>query len=102
MSDRMGHDTALMAKWATKLQGNTDYYDQLVRKLYTTVDSLVGTDFNGGLSEDFRNNIESKKKDFTDYSDTFSDCIKYINSRVNTIESDEQFLKNKIESENLM
>lgn len=100
MADNIGHNIELIDEWISKLQGNTNYYDDLVRNLYSAVDSLVGTDFQGGLSEDFKNNIYNKRKDFTDYSDTFSECIKYMIARRGNIESDEQYLHNQIESGN--
>lgn len=101
MSTIVSHDTSLMQNWSNTMQSNNSDYESLVRELYSLVEEFANSnDFKGGLSTNFLDTFLGRKQAFLDFAQDFNECSEYIKARARDIESDESYLKSKIESNN--
>ena len=97
----VSHNTDSMRNWSKDMEGKADSYDMLVNRLYSLVDDFVGSkNFSGGLSNDFKTNVQDKKQKFLMYSTTFRECSELITKRAAKIDSDEAQLKNYFQRNN--
>jgi uncharacterized protein YukE len=94
MTDIVSHDTNAMREWSQNIETKSNDYDDLVNKFYAIVDQFVGSpQFKGGLSEEFFNVVMNQRNTFMQYSDTFRECAKYMNTKSSDIDSDEAQMK---------
>ncbi len=97
----VSHNTEGMRNWSSNLDKNNATYTELINELYRNIDYFVGSpEFKGGLSEDFGNNVLSKRVEFERFSETFDECVELIKERANKIDSDESELSASIRSSN--
>ncbi len=99
----VSHSVDKMEEWSSKMVDNTSNYDELIENLYKLVHLFVGSDtFNGGLSVDFEQYMDSLVPLFKRYSETFRDSIEFINERIGSIEEKESELANRFNSNNYL
>ena len=94
MTDIVSHDTNGMRDWSQNIEAKSNDYDDLINKFYAIVDEFVGSpQFKGGLSDEFFNGVMNQRNTFMQYSDTFRECAKYMNTKSANIDSDEAQMK---------
>ena len=97
----VSHNTDSMRNWSKNMEGNADNYDMLINRLYSLIDDFVGSkNFSGGLSSDFKTNVQDKKQKFLMYSTTFRESSELVNKRAVKIDSDEAQLKSYFQRNN--
>ena len=92
----VGHDTEAMRQWSGNIERCADDYDALIKQLYNTVDSLVTTEFTGGLSRDFEGAVMDQRANFFSLVDTLRDCADVVSNTSNSIDEDEAYLRSQI------
>lgn len=94
----VGHNTEVMRQWSGNIINSAKEYDDLINSLYNLVDSLVGSEFTGGLSTDFEESVLRQKDNFRRLSETLQECADLISNTSNKIDDDEAYLRSQIQN----
>lgn len=97
----VSHNTSSMRNWSKDMDGSAENFDMLINRLYSLIDDFAGSkNFSGGLSNDFKTNVQDKKQKFLMYSTTFREASELVTKRAAKIDSDEAQLKSYFQRNN--
>jgi uncharacterized protein YukE len=89
-----------MRKWSGDIDKASEEYKGLVDDLYKNVDVLVSSEFTGGLSKEFENDVLDKKDTFLSLSTTLNEASELISATASSIDDDEEYLASRFKSNN--
>lgn len=101
MADFIGTNVTAMDEWVTTMKKIDEDYDTKINELYSTIDSLVQSDFTGGLAESFHESVMSKKDDFTRLYEAINEFADSMNNTSNQVSEDTDYLQSKIQNNSM-
>ena len=98
MGNIIGHNTEEMRVWSDTMKKYSEDFDREIGSLFNLVRNFVGTEFTGGLADNFEESVLSKESRFASLSETLRECADLIEHTSVSIDEDEQRLVSNYEN----
>ena len=102
MNGTVGHNTEEMRNWSGDINNAAAEYESLIGGIYNAVDRFVASDFTGGMSSHLEEQILSQRDNFQKLSECLQEFSKMMSDTSANIDEDEEYLKQKIQSSDII